>query len=353
MSHELLIINGQAQMFSVRETPWHGLGHVPMDYPGRDEAMRLAGHDFKVIERPIFVAGREREASDTGFGSRIIVHGDEGIQVFGAKSGDGFKALIHSNTGDVFNVVRESYGVVQNDVIWDIVDAIVDEPNVQYETAGTLRGGAVLWVLARVGDPYWISGDDSATVPYVAVQTTHDGSGSCKASAVQTRIVCMNTKHAADAESKNSGREFTFRHTKNVMDRIKDAREALGNARAAVEAYRELAEDLATVQITSVQREEFISRFIPMPVAVTGTVITDRVENNVNEARAAVRLILNGNTTADAHRFTAYGVWQAGIEYLDHVRDAQSKDTYFNRSILGQETAKKNLAKLVREVVAA
>ena len=33
-------------MFSVRETPWHGLGRIIMDAPASREALELAGLDW-------------------------------------------------------------------------------------------------------------------------------------------------------------------------------------------------------------------------------------------------------------------------------------------------------------------
>ena len=35
-------------MFSVRETPWHGLGRIVMDAPASREALELAGLDWQV-----------------------------------------------------------------------------------------------------------------------------------------------------------------------------------------------------------------------------------------------------------------------------------------------------------------
>jgi len=35
-------------MFSVRETPWHGLGRIIMDAPASREALELAGLDWQV-----------------------------------------------------------------------------------------------------------------------------------------------------------------------------------------------------------------------------------------------------------------------------------------------------------------
>ena len=36
-------------MFSVRETPWHGLGRIIMDAPASREALELAGLDWHCL----------------------------------------------------------------------------------------------------------------------------------------------------------------------------------------------------------------------------------------------------------------------------------------------------------------
>ena len=41
-------------MFSVRETPWHGLGCIGMDAPASREALELAGLDWQVESRNIY-----------------------------------------------------------------------------------------------------------------------------------------------------------------------------------------------------------------------------------------------------------------------------------------------------------
>ena len=51
MAHELAFENGAAQMFSVRQTPWHREGHVLTAAPTYEEAIRLAGLDYPVEKR--------------------------------------------------------------------------------------------------------------------------------------------------------------------------------------------------------------------------------------------------------------------------------------------------------------
>lgn len=46
-------------MMYVREKPWHGLGTMVQEVPTSEEALRLAGLDWKVDQRPIFADGVE------------------------------------------------------------------------------------------------------------------------------------------------------------------------------------------------------------------------------------------------------------------------------------------------------
>jgi phage/plasmid-like protein (TIGR03299 family) len=317
------------QGFSVRQPMWHGLGEVLAEYPGREEAMRLAGHDFSVTEVPVFLKNEDRGTFPKAAG---------------------FKGLVNSKTGELFNVARDSYTVVQNDVPWDILDAIVDQPNVRYETAGTLKGGAVCWALAWLDEPTTIKGDDSPIYPYGVVSWAHDGSGAIQARATSIRVVCWNTLSASEAQSKRSGRHFTFRHTKNVMARIDEAKRALSGIREEHEAFIELANELAAMPVTDAQREQFVERFIPAPV---GQVVSDRVLDNISTARAHVRSVFNSPTMPEAHRNTAYGLVQAGVEYLDHLRGVRNSDTYMGRTLLRDEALKKSLVPMVRELVGA
>ena len=109
-----------------------------------------------------------------------------------------------------------------------------------------------------------------------------------------------------------------------------------------------MANDLAKLKITKDQRTFFLSQFVPMPPEA---LVSDRVMNNIEEARAAVVAILNSTTVPDAHRNTGYGLWCAGVEYLDHVRRSNNLETKFKRSIMRAEPAKAKLHRVIKETV--
>lgn len=304
--------------FQVRVPAWHGLGITLNEYPGRDEAMRIAGHDFTIGERPVWDA--------------------DGII-------ENKKSLYREDSGLRLEVVNKSYGVVQNSTAWDVVDAIVQQENVKYDTAGILRGGAELWVMALLDEPVTINGDDSLTFPYVSCGWSHDGSGSLEVKRHAQRIVCANTSAAARSEAKNAGRIFSFRHTVNVMARIEAAREVLAGVRAGFADFVELSNELAALTVS----EQGVTSFINALRPSSTTLISDRVRNNEERDRATILGYLNGPTIAPAIRNTAYGLVQAGIEFLDHGRKFRNTETLLNRTVLNGEPLKDKLVALARE----
>ncbi len=328
------------QGFFVREAAWHRQGVVLENYPGREEAMRLAGHDFKVVERPVAVAGRENW-----------------------KQFDSFKGLIHSTNGALLNVVKASYEVIQNDAAYDIAELLFDQ-GFQYEAGVTLDEGRLCALTLSLDEPIVLWGDDTITLPYGCLSWSHDGSGSLRVRSGAIRQVCANTVAASEAEGKRLGTDFTFRHTKNVAARIEEAREAVKGTRSAFNVYRERMEQLASLRVTPEQRDLFVSIIVgdveldrsgrPVGLPVSQRVdSTDRVKANIHAERTKVLSLYNGPTIPEAHALTGYGLFQSGCEYFEHLRNYRSKDSYVKRSLLQSDPAKANLAATINAVAAA
>src|SRR5436305_3345308 len=300
-------------MFSVRQMPWHREGTVLADYPGSwAEARTLAGLDWDPVTTDIYaVAGINPDGT---------VH---------YEPVDGWKAISRSDTGTILSVNRDSYTVIDHSEMGEIVEAVLAQPNVKWETAGVIDQGRAVWCLALLDEPITLPGDDSATLPYLAITNRHDGTGACALRATAVRIVCANTFRAAELEGERTGTTFSFVHKSGWRNRIEEARKAVTGAQAEMRRYAELATELLAIPVSPAQRELFITASIPKPPE---GLTTDRLARNVDEARAALRMIFESKTTEQvAH--TAYGLVQAAGEYLDHVRAARSWETRLNRSL--------------------
>ncbi len=150
-------------MFSVREKPWHGLGTIVMEAPASAEALKLAGLDWNVVQEPVY----------TGYNELV----------------KGYKANVRGT-----DVVSDRYKVVQNVDAFSFTDELLGK-GVRYETAGSLRDGRKVWLLARLPREYIIAGERIS--PYLVFSNTHDGSGSIKVAITPVRVACNNTLNLA------------------------------------------------------------------------------------------------------------------------------------------------------------
>ena len=185
------------------------------------------------------------------------------------------------------------------------------------------------------------------TLPYLAITNRHDGTAACALRATAVRIVCANTFRAAELEGERTGATFSFIHKSSWRNRIDEARQAVTGAQAEMRRYADLARDLLAIHVTPAQRELFITEFIPKPPE---GLITDRVARNVDEARAALRMIFETKTTEHVAD-TAYGLVQAAGEYLDHVRAARTWETRLNRTLIRPEPLKHRALSLARDII--
>ena len=318
-------------MFSVRQMPWHREGTILDDYPGDwDAARTLAGLDWDPVTTGVY-AFTGVDPDGTACYEPI----------------DGWKAITRSDTGAILSVNKETYTVIDHGEMGEIVEAVLAQPGVKWETAGVLDSGRAVWCLALLDEPITLPGDNSPTLPYLAITNRHDGTAACALRATAVRIVCANTFRAAELEGERTGTTFSFIHKGRWRDRIDEARRAVTGAQAEMRRYADLARELLAIPITPVQRERFITEFIPKP---PDGLITDRVARNVDEARSALRLLF-GSATNEQIAHTAYGLVQAAGEYLDHVRTARSWETRLNRTLIRPEPLKHRALALARDVI--
>lgn len=320
--------------FFVRKPAWHGLGEVLTSYPGREVAFRKAGHDFTVEEfdngdvlEPLSAEDWQVIKMDpsievvrhNGAWHRFGNNGNKkGLRISQLRE-DGSYGPVHGNR---LEVVNDTYVPVQNDVPWNILDALLEGryqgKELNYETGGTLDGGAECFVTAWIDLPFQVKGDDSEVYPYVYATWRHDGLGAVHIGGTDVRIVCANTVQMARNQAEKSGHAFTFKHTKNVMSRIEDAKLAIFEGiLGAHTAFAELAEELGNIELNEAQVKDFFYRLIPdTPASLT----SERVQNNINEARSLVRSALYSKTVPEAHKATGWGLYNAGVEFFDHLR---------------------------------
>lgn len=335
MAHEITEYDG---MLSVHQMPWHGLGHVLDHHPTRREAQELV-HPWEPITEPVY---RKTPHIDPDGNLSEVYEEVEGTQ-----------AVVRSDNGRTLGVTNDTLGIITNEELWDVVEAVGNVgTDIKIETAGSLREGRDVWALLRLAEPITIKGDPRGeTLAFLAFQNNHVGGGSFRAQALNTRIVCANTSAAADTEAKRHGYEFNFRHTAKVADRLEDAKAAVAMWREGVHSWKNAMEHLATEQVSPEGVTWFVEKFQPMP---PNHLVTDRVRNNVETARGELRDILTSDTQEGINQ-TAFGLFQAGIEWSQHWRQVKGRDerarmeSHFRRSMMGDASLRRSILTLAQE----
>lgn len=366
-------ITSTDNMFSVREMPWHGLGTVLSEYPTREEAQAIA-HPWEPVTAPVYrqvVGIHTHEVACYSSGVLYDANGTAHRQaICGIPEGpmttyeviEGTQEVVwqdnpgvnSGNNGANIGVTNDTLGIVTNSEMYDIAEAVQGlGSDVRYETGGSLRGGRSVWLLLRLDEPLVLKGDpNGATLQYFALQNSHDGGGSFRGQAINTRIVCANTSRMADMSAKANGTEIVFRHTKNVKDRIEEAKQALSMWRTSVDEWKVFNEHLLSMKVTDAQREEFIERFVPAPAA---QIVSKRVLTNIENARADLRSIF-ASETSEGVKNTAYGLVQGAVEYSQHFRSTRGKtdqdraENLFRRSFLERDRLIASASKMAQDI---
>ncbi len=220
------------KMFYVRETPWHGLGTKVMEAPASEEALKIAGLDWKVLQEPIYTMGKEQI--------------------------EGFKVNVRDTDRRVLGVVSDRYKIVQNQEAFSFTDELLGE-GVRYETAGSLQNGRKVWLLARMPHEYIISGE--RITPYLVFFNSHDGSGAIKAALTPIRVVCQNTLNLALSTAKRS---WSMIHTGNIQGKIQEARDTLFLAEKYMDSLGKEFESLRKKKLSDRQVQEYIEILLPI-----------------------------------------------------------------------------------------
>jgi len=282
-------------MFSVGSRPWHGLGHVLDTAPSCADALTLAGLDWQVGLRPMLSA---------------VSDGGPMVPVPGAR------AVWRRDTGTILGVVGEDFAPLQNDDAFRFFEPLVSEGLITLETAGALREGRRVWIMARVaGDPAEILAGDTVD-PYLLMCHGHDGSLALRVGFNPVRVVCANT--LALALDKGEGL-FTLRHTSGLDEGLARARTVIHQQ---IDVFRDTAEGwrlLAAKRCSDADFEAYVLRTLAQPdeEGEPGHTVGKRLLETIKP-------LFHGGAGHDrpGARGTWWAAYNAVTQWLTHMRGA-------------------------------
>ncbi len=297
-------------MFSVRVTPWHGLGAV-LDWPPASvgEAIEASGLGWSVAKEPIAI---HRGGTPPDWARRA------------SGAIPGYFATVRQDTREVLGIVGERYRLVQNDEAFAFVDQLLGS-DIHFETAGSLHGGRRVWVLATLPDHVEVGGD--SVRPYVLLMNSHDGSTAVIAATTPIRVVCQNTLNWGLSGARQ---KFSIRHTEAVTHRVHEARRVLELSINYYEQFKRFGDELASQRCTERQLRGVLDKLYPNG---TSDSVTERTRKSRQQTKDRIaELFMRGDTQGNAPG-SKWAAVNAIVEYGDWLRPLRSSGQRFARAL--------------------
>ena len=156
MAHELMNNNA---MFYVGQTPWHGLGEKLEIAPNTKEALKLAKLDWEVHKTETYIKLNKfmyigKTYVPTEYCCTYRFDSDMNPIILGH--------------------VSKKYEVLQNEDAFQPFDEVLLDHGYTYETAGAVKDGQRIWILAKAPKNTTVGNDK--VDQYVLLFNSHNGS---------------------------------------------------------------------------------------------------------------------------------------------------------------------------------
>ncbi|HWE93085.1 MAG TPA: DUF932 domain-containing protein [Tepidisphaeraceae bacterium] len=307
MAHELSITaDGQAEAFFALMPAWHGLGTVVDEAPNSAAAIKLAHLEWEVAQQPIY----------TDSAQQTLAGGPDKAQVAG------WTANVRKDTGEVLGVVTDRYRPVQNMEAFSFCDGLLADGIIKYESAGAMRGGKVIWLLARMPERTDEVAEGDTLQCYILFTNTHDGSRAALVLPTSVRVVCMNTLRLALGKGRKNA--LRIRHTGEIEGKLDAAREAVGLVNSMFDANLGTARKLASRRLVHNDFIGYLDRLMPV-----GGTDSERARKHRQEVRARVKdnFYLDKRQQLGAIRQSAWAAFNAVTQFVDHQAERRGGTT--------------------------
>jgi phage/plasmid-like protein (TIGR03299 family) len=284
MSHEIEMVNGKAQMAYAGSVPWHGLGvNVPFDLTP-EQMLEAAGLDWTVEKIPAYA------------------------EIAGKQVKIGQSALVRSMDDKILDVVSDDWNPVQNQDAFDFFNEFVLAGDMEMHTAGSLKGGQIVWGLAKVKESFELFKGDQID-SYLLFSNFHKYGFSTDVRFTPIRVVCNNTLTL----SLNSKVERMAKISHRKIFDPGNVKEMLGIATDKLAKYKEMAAFLGSKRAKNEDVVEYFKRVFP----VTGA--GDNKKKEISKSAQTALDILHSQPGAKYAEGTWWQPFNAVTYFADHL----------------------------------
>ena len=320
MSHQIDMSNNRANMAYVGDTPWHGLGQVLDPNTTIEQWKIAAGLDWFIQKRPLSYGVQNPDGTRS-----LAVYPDR-------------FAHVRSDTQEPIGMGSKQFQLVQPGDTLEFFRSLVDGSHFTIETAGSLKGGAKIWALARC-DMDLRLGDRDLLKPYLLLASANDGTMSTVADFTTVRVVCRNTLSMAVGDNGGKAAIKIPHSTKFDADAVKAE---LGLIDDRLETFARDADTLSQIELSDQQAVEFFCSLYAK-TDERGNVTNEKTLKQVTAK--LMRLYRSGpGAELDSARGTAWGAVNAVTNHVDFTTRARSDENRFNSGQFGIGAQLKKLA---------
>ena len=235
MAHEI------ETMAFANAVPWHGLGNRVDPNVSVDDMLVAAGLDWEVKLRPIYA-----QAED---GSMVKVP----LR----------RALVRSSDNKIMTLTGDMWKPFQNREALEFFREYTEAGGAKLETAGSLRGGKMVWALASIQEGFTVNKTDHSK-GYILLTSPHEVGKAITVRTTVVRVVCANTMAMA---INRSAADYSQNHLSKFDTHA--AKETIGLAREQIIQAGLDASTLSKLKMSEFDTVKFLSKFFqPMPETI-------------------------------------------------------------------------------------
>ena len=235
------------------ELPWHGLGTAleEADLYDWQQACIKSGLDWEAELVPLLTADTQTKVDHV--------------------------AVRRKSDGRILGTVGPRYTILQNRDAFKWFQPFLDAKEAALHTAGSLREGSRIWVLAKLNREPLVIAPGDEVAKFICSRHGHDGSLAVRVGFTPIRVVCANT--LALAHGSDASKLIRLKHTKDIHENLENIREVMSIANAAFEATAEQYRLLARKNISQAD----LRRYVKTVLGVKDDQPSTRMKNTIEE----------------------------------------------------------------------
>lgn len=316
----------------VGTVPWTGLGAALPVGVSAAEAIKVSGLDWDVETAPIVTDDHKRTAIDD------------------------YRITRRMTDNAILGIVRKKFKPIQNRDAFELFDGISQAGQMVYQSAGELRGGSRVFLIAKLPEVIEIGkgvGTPDAVERYLVLSNSHDGRRPLQISFTPVRVICENTldlsltRKGDDAVTALAPR-VRIMHSEKAAKRMEEASRLMTKAAKYYAKFGDFANFLYREQISVTQVNNVVHEVFPPNKKKIVTPATAFHRNEV------IRLFDEG-AGHDKIAGSAWALLNAFTEYADHQysfhKAAELQDRAYSILAGGAAGLKRRATRAVADLV--